>query len=226
MPLKFFLQRGEKKTGPFTSEQIKTFAKDGKLQPSDLIYDEDGRELPVNQIPNLQIWTVEATRDWTWNQLEKDRIKREAETPEAAPQTPTGTIIWPKWLNYIRTFTKWMSWQSKHPSPKKYHNLERFLSFMPSFINTMIILCGVCSVIGHLLVIYNKFIDYKYKEWDPNGLWELSQFQKFQDEAQMTFFIAVFSLIVSTALLIFIRMCLLAGIDLIKVIADINKKLD
>ena len=54
MSQKFFLQRGETKTGPFTSDQIQGFAKDGKLQPTDVVYDENGRHLFVSEVPSLE----------------------------------------------------------------------------------------------------------------------------------------------------------------------------
>ena len=104
----------------------------------------------------------------------------------------------------------------------KYHNLERYLGFMTTFINVIIILCGVCSLIGHVVMIYGSAAIIS-QEWDPNGFLRLSAFQQLQDGAQRTLFIAFFSLIISTALLLFIRMCLLAGVELIKVIVDIEK---
>jgi hypothetical protein len=104
----------------------------------------------------------------------------------------------------------------------KYHNLERYLGFMTTFINVIIILCGVCSLVGHVVMIYGSAAIIS-QEWDPNGYLRLSDFQQLQDGAQRTLFIAFFSLIISTALLLFIRMCLLAGVELIKVIVDIEK---
>jgi hypothetical protein len=104
----------------------------------------------------------------------------------------------------------------------KYHNLERYLGFMTTFINVIVILCGFCSLVGHSVIIYSS-VALISQEWDPNGFLSLSRLEQLQDDAQRTLFIAFFSLIISTALLLFIRMCLLAGVELIKVIVDIEK---
>jgi hypothetical protein len=104
----------------------------------------------------------------------------------------------------------------------KYQNLERYLGFMTTFINVIIILCGICSLVGHVLTIYGS-VAILNREWDPNGYLKLSDLVGIQDQARTTLLIAIFSLIISTALLLFIRMCLLAGVELIKVIVDIEK---
>jgi hypothetical protein len=104
----------------------------------------------------------------------------------------------------------------------KYHNLERYLGFMTTFINVIIILCGACSLVGHVFTIYGSAVVIS-QEWNPNGYSKLYAFKQMQDAAQITLLIAISSLIISTALLLFIRMCLLAGVELIKVIVDIEK---
>ena len=104
----------------------------------------------------------------------------------------------------------------------KYHNLERYLGFMTTFINVIIILCGACSLVGHVFTIYSSAVVIS-QEWNPNGYSKLYAFKQMQDAAQITLLIAISSLIISTALLLLIRMCLLAGVELIKVIVDIEK---
>ena len=93
----------------------------------------------------------------------------------------------------------------------KYHNLERYLGFMTTFINVIVILCGFCSLVGHSIIIFNSVRLSTYGEY---GLSQVGRTE---------LLIAIFSLIISTALLLFIRMCLLAGVELIKVIVDIEK---
>ncbi len=93
----------------------------------------------------------------------------------------------------------------------KYHNLERYLGFMTTFINVIIILFGICSLVGHVVMIYGSVA------LITNGEYGLAQL------GRTNLLIAIFSLIISTALLLFIRMCLLAGVELIKVIVDIEK---
>ena len=61
MSQKFFLQRGDTKTGPFTSDQIQGFSDNGKLQPTDLVYYEDGRHFLVSELPSLGMGNAKET---------------------------------------------------------------------------------------------------------------------------------------------------------------------
>ena len=101
MSQKFFLQRGDTKTGPFTSDQIQGFSDNGKLQPTDLVYYEDGRHFLVSELPSLGMGNAKETvpvigelpehelvqwdpDGWQWDR-EQFRID-EAETKEAVAE--------------------------------------------------------------------------------------------------------------------------------------------
>jgi hypothetical protein len=89
MSQEFFLQRDGVKTGPFTTEQIQGFSKNGNLRSSDLVCFEDGRELPINQIPNLGIGNASKAAEPAINVNPTPQV-----TSTIPPSLPTQTKEW------------------------------------------------------------------------------------------------------------------------------------
>jgi hypothetical protein len=96
----FFLQRGGVKTGPFTSDQIQGFSDNGKLQPTDLVYYEDGRHFLVSELASLnENETVTETEDEELLRLVELSFKPVTVNPEQLPSIqppplPTQTKVW------------------------------------------------------------------------------------------------------------------------------------